>query len=83
MKEDVDRPLICCEYTNWKPVRMLRIDEYCASLESTGARQGIDIFDRLISMGAISAAHKESKRFDDLNEEEKEEFLEYRNRTMN
>lgn len=48
IKEDVDRPLICCEYTNWKPVRMLRIDEYCASLESSGARQGVDIYDKLI-----------------------------------
>lgn len=48
IKQDVDRPLICNEYTNWKPVRMLRIDEYCQSLETSFARAGIDIYDQLI-----------------------------------
>ena len=28
-KEDDLRPMISCEFTNWKPKRMLRIEEYC------------------------------------------------------
>ena len=44
-KEDTERPLISCEFTNWKPVRMLRIDEFCLSLDSRTTRKGQDIYD--------------------------------------
>jgi len=45
LDKDENRPLVCCEFTNWKPVRMLRIDEYCLSLDSTVSRKGIDLIE--------------------------------------
>jgi hypothetical protein len=30
--EDSERPVICAEFTNWKPIRMVRIDEFAKSL---------------------------------------------------
>lgn len=53
-KEDDLRPMISCEFTNWKPKRMLRIEEYCLQLESLTTKKGIDFFDILRQQGKIN-----------------------------
>ena len=53
-EEDDKRPLISLEYTNWKPTRMLRIDEFVNSIDKE-TREGIDLVEQLKKSGRISA----------------------------
>jgi hypothetical protein len=64
-EETPERPLICCEFTNWKPTRMLRIEEYCHSLQSEITRENLDLFDYMRSQGFIAnAPHKDVAKLD-------------------
>ena len=44
-QKDKMRPLISCEFTNWKPTRMLRVEEYSFNLEQIGQSKIVDLFD--------------------------------------
>ena len=39
-EDDAKRPLICGEFNNWEPLRMLRVDEFAQSLDSDGRDPG-------------------------------------------
>ena len=54
--------MISGEFTNWKPTRMVRIDEYAFSLDPDTGKQGLDFFDILRSKGSVSPqTHKDVK----------------------
>jgi hypothetical protein len=70
-EDDEERPFICNEYTKWKPVRMLKIEEYCLAIEST-TREGKDFFDVLRDKGNINpnGTHKDVSKLDEDDQEE-------------
>ena len=68
-EEDEGRPLICGEFTNWEPIRMVRIDEFAQSVDSETTRNGVDIFDILHKKGRINSKLA-SKDYRELDEEE-------------
>jgi len=63
-KEDEERPLICGQFTNWQPMRMMRIDEFAQSIDSETTRKGIDIFDILHKKGVSIPKSKDYKAMD-------------------
>lgn len=65
-EDDLERPFICNEFTKWKPIRMLKIEEYCMAIEST-TREGKDFFDILRDKGNINpnGSHKDISKLDE------------------
>lgn len=53
---------------------MLRIEEYCQSLESETTRAGLDFFDKLRKMGRINP-NESHKDFERLDEDDKRSFI--------
>ena len=68
-EEDEGRPLICGEFTNWRPTRMIRIDEFAQSIDSDTTRSGIDIFDILRRRGRIGG-NPDSKDYRELDDDD-------------
>lgn len=60
---------------------MLRIEEYCNSLESETTRAGLDFFDKLRKMGRINPndSHKDVELLDD---DDKESFAKQKEELM-
>jgi hypothetical protein len=81
-KEDEMRPLICGEFTNWKPTRMLRIDEFAQCLDPKIQKNGFSFLERFKDDGNLQPYAKAANRVQDLNDEDKLFFEEFKKVTM-
>lgn len=64
-KYDNQRPLICGEFNDWRPSRMMRIDEYTRALDKTAGHT--DLMTKLKEDGKISETAL--KQLDEMDEE--------------
>mmetsp|Transcript_32855 Transcript_32855/g.50221 ORF Transcript_32855/g.50221 Transcript_32855/m.50221 type:complete len:225 (+) Transcript_32855:5970-6644(+) len=81
-EEDDSRPMICGEFSNWKPVRMLRIDEFSLSLDPEMSKANRSMFDVLADKGRIASEAQVHRDFDKLDSDDQRAYSHFKEETM-